>query len=61
MIERPDPISTILNLRGFYQRLCAAGKAEKVALVACMRKLLTIINAMLKHQTPWNPMVVHHA
>jgi hypothetical protein len=26
-----------------------------VALVACMRKLLTIINAMLKHRTPWNP------
>ena len=33
----------------------------QVALVACMRKLLTIINAMLKHQTPWNPTVVHHA
>ncbi len=48
-------------IRGFYQRLCAAGKAKKVALVACMRKLLTIINAMLKHQTPWNPTVVHHA
>ncbi len=40
-------------IRGFYQRLCAAGKAKKVALVACMRKLLTIINAMLKHRTPW--------
>ncbi|MDE2059472.1 MAG: IS110 family transposase, partial [candidate division NC10 bacterium] len=34
-------------------RLCAAGKAKKVALTACMRKLLTILNAMLKHQTPW--------
>jgi transposase len=33
--------------------LCAAGKAKKVALVACMRKLLTIVNAMLKHRTPW--------
>ena len=42
-------------IRGFYRRLCAAGKAKKVALVACMRKLLTIINAMLKHRTPWNP------
>ncbi|MDE2321071.1 MAG: IS110 family transposase, partial [candidate division NC10 bacterium] len=31
----------------------AAGKAKKVALTACMRKLLTILNAMLKHQTPW--------
>jgi transposase len=40
-------------IRAFYQRLCAAGKAKKVALTACMRKLLTILNAMLKHQTPW--------
>jgi transposase len=47
-------------IRGFYQRLCAAGKAKKVALVASMRKLLTIINAMLKHQTPWNPALVNH-
>lgn len=39
--------------RTFYQRLCAAGKAKKVALVACMRKRLTIINAMLKHRMPW--------
>jgi transposase len=47
-------------LRTFYRRLCAAGKAKKVALVACMRKLLTIVNAMLKHRTPWNPVLVHH-
>jgi len=40
-------------IRAFYQRLCAAGKPKKVALVACMRKLLTILNAMLRHQTPW--------
>lgn len=40
-------------IRAFYQRLCAAGKAKKVALVACMRKRLTIVNAMLKHRTPW--------
>jgi transposase len=40
-------------IRVFYQRLCAAGKAKKVALTACMRKLLTMLNAMLKHQTPW--------
>lgn len=44
-------------LRTFYRRLLAAGKARKVALVACMRKLLVILNAMLKHQTPWAP---HH-
>lgn len=48
-------------IRGFYQRLCAAGKAKKVALVACMRKLLVIVNSMLKHQTPWNPALVNHA
>lgn len=41
-------------IRSFYQRLCAAGKAKKVALTACMRKLLTILNAMLKHHTPWH-------
>jgi transposase len=40
-------------IRRFYDRLLAAGKAKKVALVACMHKLLTILNAMLKHQTPW--------
>lgn len=40
-------------IRAFYQRLLALGKAKKVALVACMRKLLIILNAILKHQTPW--------
>lgn len=38
----------------FYTRLCAMGKAKKVALVACMRKLLTILNSMLKHHVPWH-------
>lgn len=42
-------------IRATYQRLRAAGKPKKVALVACMRKLLVILNAMLKHRTPWNP------
>jgi transposase len=37
----------------FYERLLAAGKPKKVALVACMRKLLSILNAVLKHRTPW--------
>lgn len=41
------------TLKGFYQRLRAAGKPPKVALVAVMRKLLTIINAMMKHQSRW--------
>ena len=40
-------------LRRFYQRLRAAGKPTKVALVAVMRKLLAILNTMLKHQTAW--------
>jgi transposase len=37
----------------FYRRLKADGKKPKVALVACMRKLLTVLNAMLKNNTPW--------
>ena len=48
-------------IRAFYQRLCAAGKAKKVALTACMRKLLIILNAMLKHRTPWRPDLVQCA
>jgi transposase len=38
----------------FYQRLLAAGKPKKLALVACMRKLLTILNAMVRSGKPWN-------
>jgi len=41
-------------LKAFYDRLRTAGKPAKVALTACMRKRLTILNAMLKHQTPWH-------
>ena len=41
------------TIRAFYGRLVAAGKPKKLALVAAMRKLLTILNAMLAHQTPW--------
>ena len=41
-------------IRAFYKRLRNAGKAPKVALVACMRKLLTILNAMIKHKTRWS-------
>jgi transposase len=43
------------TIRDFYHRLLGAGKAKKVALVACMRKLLTILNSMLKHNRPWDP------
>ena len=38
----------------FHSRLIAAGKPKKVAIVACMRKLLTILNAMLRDQALWN-------
>jgi transposase len=41
------------TIKAFYQRLIAAGKLPKVALVACMRKLLTTLNAMVKTNTPW--------
>jgi transposase len=40
-------------IRAFYQRLVQAGKPQKVALTACMRKLLTILNAMVKNGTLW--------
>jgi len=39
----------------FYERLLAAGKPKKVALVACMRKLLSILNAMMRDRIPWHP------
>jgi len=42
-------------LRQFYERLLAAGKPKKVALTACMHKLLTILNALLRHHTRWQP------
>jgi len=42
-------------IRAFYARLRTAGKPAKVALVACMRKLLTILNAILRTGTPWRP------
>lgn len=48
-------------IRVFYQRLQRAGKAKKVTLTACMRKLLTILNAMLKHRIPWRVVEAHHA
>lgn len=41
------------TIKEFYERLVASGKPKKVALVACMRKLLTILNAMIRERTPW--------
>jgi transposase len=40
-------------IKEFYERLVEAGKPKKVALVACMRKLLTILNALMRERTPW--------
>jgi transposase len=60
-------MSTVVAMRhnpvvaAFYHRLRAAGKAPKLALTACMRKLLTILNAMLKHHTHWAPVSAQHA
>jgi len=47
---RHNPVS-----KAFYERLLAAGKAKKVALTACMHKLLTMMNAMVRDLTPWQP------
>lgn len=44
--------------RSFFARLCGAGKPKKVALTACMRKLLTILNAMMHTRRPWQPGMV---
>ncbi|HVR56341.1 MAG TPA: IS110 family transposase [Pseudolabrys sp.] len=44
-------------IRNFYKRLRDKGKAPKVALVACMHKLLTILNAMIKHKTRWSEII----
>ena len=41
-------------IRRFYQRLQAAGKTKKVALTACAHKLLLVLNALIKNQTPWD-------
>jgi transposase len=48
--KRHNPV-----IRAFYERLIAAGKLKKVALVACMRKLLTILNSMIRHNRAWQP------
>ena len=44
-------------IRAFYQRLLAAGKPKKLALTACMRKLVLILNAMVKNNQPWNQFI----
>ena len=49
------------TIKAFYERLTNAGKSKKVALTACMRKLLTILNAMVKNGTDWDPNYAKHA
>ena len=42
------------KIKPFYDRLIAVGKLEKVALTACMRKLLTMLNAIVRENQPWH-------
>ena len=49
------------TIRAFYQHLLLAGKCKKVAITACMRKLLTIINVMVKNKTKWKDPVANAA
>jgi transposase len=53
-------VATRVNpvIRFFYERLLAAGKEKKVALTACMRKLLVILNSMIRNNRSWNPYLV---
>jgi transposase len=44
-----------LVLRRFYERLLTQGKPKKVALTACMHKLLIILHAVLRDRIPWHP------
>lgn len=46
------------KIRDYYQKLCKLGKPKKVALVACMRKLLTIINVMIYRKETWNEALI---
>jgi transposase len=56
MATRFNPI-----IRAFYQRLQRAGKAKTVAFIACLHKLLTVFNAMLKHRMPWREVETRQA
>ena len=53
MATRHNPQS-----KAVYERLLAVGNVKKVVLTACMHKFLTMLNAMLKHRTPWQPQEV---
>ena len=53
--SRTTAIRSNPAIKPFYERLIARGKPHKVAMVACMRKMLTILNAMMRSNTPWSP------
>ena len=44
-------------IKAFYERLISKGKLKKVALTACMHKLLIVLNAMMKSSHPWQPQI----
>lgn len=46
------------KIKAFYKRLCEAGKPKKVALTACMRKLVIIVNAMIKNNQSWQECII---
>ena len=50
MLDAGHPV-----IREFCQRMLAAGKSKKVALTACMRKLLVVLNSMVNSGQHWNP------
>jgi transposase len=56
VVTQPYPV-----IKEFYDRLVATGKPKKVALTACIRKLLTILNTMLKKNEAWDPSFHRHA
>ena len=49
------------ELRVYYQRLLGRGVEPKAALIAVLRKMLTILNAMVRDNTPWRPLCPTHA
>jgi transposase len=46
------------KFKGIYQRMIAAGKPKKVAIIACIRKLVVIINSMVRDGVMWDPKMV---
>ena len=46
-------------IKGFYQRLLDKGKLKKVALTACMHKLLILLNAMIRDSQTWQPQIAN--